>query len=518
MEDRAKRQRPPRLLIVEDDESQLRTLTAIMQEEGYDVTGCSTASEATEHIKNLDTGVVVLDLHLPDLSGTQLLERLASHNSIRVIIHTAYSSYETARDSLNLGAFANFEKGGNPQELLRHVHRAFAASLRSYADKLETAVAERTHDLLRANESLKKEITERKKAESRLSGALAWREAIFEGSLDAVLISDANSKFITVNNRACELTGYSKQELLGMRIPDLHEEQDLIAYNLYHDRIMSGEDIVSEAMLLRKDGTKIETEFSNRCIRISGEVYMHTVARDITERKKVEDKLRKYQAKLKAMASEILRTEQRERKRIAIELHDNICQNLVLTKVLLQSTLRLVSDPSVSGPLKMASGAMSELIEKANSLTFQLSNPVLQELGLVLALKKHLTEEVQKKHGIAFELEGDEQLSLQDEEIKNSLFRISRELLLNIVKHAQAHNVKVSICKRRSQIRIVIQDDGVGFDSNDVSSKVLRTRRFGLFSIREQLEHLGGDFAIESEPGRGTAATVVVPLGENILG
>jgi len=128
------------------------------------------------------------------------------------------------------------------------------------------------------------DITERKKAEQELAQALAWQEAIFEGSRDAVFVTDANSRFVIVNHAACELTGYSKQELLQMRIPDLHEQQDLAAYNLFHERIMAGEEIVSEAKILRKDGTKVDTEFNNRCIKISGNAYMHTVARDITVR------------------------------------------------------------------------------------------------------------------------------------------------------------------------------------------------------------------------------------------
>jgi signal transduction histidine kinase len=135
-----------------------------------------------------------------------------------------------------------------------------------------------------------------------------------------------------------------------------------------------------------------------------------------------------------------------------------------------------------------------------------------------MALKKHLTEEVQEKHGIAIELEADEQLSIPHEEIKNSLFRISRELLMNVVKHAQARNVKVSVHKRRNQICIVIQDDGVGFDTAEVYSQAFSLSKFGLFSIREQLENLGGNFTIVSEPGQGTTASVVVPLKEDTIG
>ncbi len=361
------------------------------------------------------------------------------------------------------------------------------------------------------------DITARKKAEQELAWALAWQEAIFEGSRDAVFISDADSKFVTINSSACKLTGYSREELLGMRIPELHEEQDLTAYNLYHDRIMAGEEIISEAKILRKDGTKVDTEFNNRCIKISGTAYMHTVARNITERKKSENELIENQAKLKAMASKILQTEERERQSLAMGLHDEVCQKLVLTKLALESSLNLVSDPKVLASLKITCGAIGETIEQADSLTFELSNPVLRQLGFVIALEKYLTEEIRQKHGIAYELEGDKQLSTLPDEIKNGLFRVTRELLTNVVKHAHARKVKVSARESQGQIYVRVQDDGVGFKESQAGSKVSQTARFGLFSIREQLEYLGGHLEIESEPGRGTKATMVVPLTKNAI-
>jgi two-component system cell cycle sensor histidine kinase/response regulator CckA len=137
------------------------------------------------------------------------------------------------------------------------------------------------------------DITERKRAEEGLKHTLAWYEAIFEGSRDAIFISDADSRFIAVNQAACELTGYSKQELLGMRIPDLHEVADLEAYEKYHDRIMVGVEIVDEAKILRKDGRKVDTEFNNRRIVINEVPFIHSVARDITELKRSEEELQK---------------------------------------------------------------------------------------------------------------------------------------------------------------------------------------------------------------------------------
>jgi two-component system cell cycle sensor histidine kinase/response regulator CckA len=125
-----------------------------------------------------------------------------------------------------------------------------------------------------------------------LTRTLQWQEAIFEGSRDAIFISDADSRFTAVNRAACELTGFTCEELLGMRIPELHEEVDLEAYREFHDRIMSGEESLTQAMVLRKDGIKVATEFNNRRIIIDGVPYMHTTARDISERRLTERLLR----------------------------------------------------------------------------------------------------------------------------------------------------------------------------------------------------------------------------------
>lgn len=126
-------------------------------------------------------------------------------------------------------------------------------------------------------------------------------EAIVEGSRDAVFISDESSCFVLANAAACELTGYSKEELLEMRIPDLHEEVDLNAYNVHHASIMDGRETLTESDVLRKDGAKVATEFNNRRIVIAGTPYMHTVARDISQRRMVEDERRESERELRAI-------------------------------------------------------------------------------------------------------------------------------------------------------------------------------------------------------------------------
>ena len=133
---------------------------------------------------------------------------------------------------------------------------------------------------------------ERYHAERALKKSEDRFRAIFEGSRDAIFITDKNKRFAYVNQSACELTGYTKQELLKMCIPDLHSSEDLIAFNHYFDRTLCGRTSFSEANILHKDGFKVPTEFSNSAVTIDDKTYMHTIARDMTNRKKAEEALR----------------------------------------------------------------------------------------------------------------------------------------------------------------------------------------------------------------------------------
>ncbi len=142
------------------------------------------------------------------------------------------------------------------------------------------------------------DLTERRRTRAALKEVAEWHETVFEGSRDAIFISDEGSRLVSVNQAAEELTGYARDELLAMRIPDLHEDVDLEAYRVYHDRIMAGESALTEAPILRKDGTKVEVEFNNRRVMIGGQAYMHTVARDITPRMEAESALRESEERL----------------------------------------------------------------------------------------------------------------------------------------------------------------------------------------------------------------------------
>jgi two-component system sensor histidine kinase UhpB len=138
----------------------------------------------------------------------------------------------------------------------------------------------------------------------------AWFNEILEGSRDAIFLVDARAAFVHVNQAACDLTGYTRDELRSMRIPDLHDEPDLAAFLTHFSSILDGAGVTTEALLRRKDGTKVPVEFSNRSVEIAGRRFVHTVAREVTEREQALDALaeseRRYRLLFETMAQGVV--------------------------------------------------------------------------------------------------------------------------------------------------------------------------------------------------------------------
>ena len=156
---------------------------------------------------------------------------------------------------------------------------------------------------------------------------------------------------------------------------------------------------------------------------------------------------------------------------------------------------------------------VQDLIEQAiidtRSLTFELSPPVLYELGLVPALE-WLTRKIQQDHGVRTRFHDDGQPKPLHENFRVVLFQAVRELLVNVVKHAHATHAQVLVRRDGDALRIIIEDDGIGFEVS--KSKTEATRSFGLFNVRERVEYLGGRVKIRSESKCGTRVTLIAPL------
>ena len=242
--------------------------------------------------------------------------------------------------------------------------------------------------------------------------------------------------------------------------------------------------------------------------------YVNVYGVDITERKKTELQLLDYQAQLRSLALERLRIEEAERRRLAGVVHDNIGQELALAKLELQSSMQSTMGPEALRILDKVCQLLDKAIEDVHSLTFELSSPVLYEVGLVAAVEQWLAEEIRQKHGIKYNFAADVKSKAFDHELSATVFRVVRELLINVVKHAKAKNVQVGIKELKGALSVAIEDDGVGFDVARFETALRKGKKtqFGLFSAKEQLDFLGGKFRIESVPKKGTKVSLTIPL------
>ena len=215
-------------------------------------------------------------------------------------------------------------------------------------------------------------------------------------------------------------------------------------------------------------------------------------------------------AQLQAMALELARAEQRERRRLAQVLHDHLQQLLAVARM----RVGLLADETRSRKLRAAleevDGLLDESIAASRSLTVELSPPVLYDAGLAPALE-WLATQVQEKHGLAVAVEADRGAEPASEDTKAFLFHAARELLFNVVKHARVGRASVRLSSCGGEVALEVRDAGAGFDPAELGPGGDRVSGFGLFSIRERLEALGGRIAIESAPGQGACFTLFAP-------
>lgn len=221
--------------------------------------------------------------------------------------------------------------------------------------------------------------------------------------------------------------------------------------------------------------------------------------------------LHEHQERLRSLASELSLAEERERRRIATEIHDNLSQTLAFAKMQL-AALRHRPEAEAIGPeLQRLQEAIDSAVADSRSVTFELSPPILYTMGLEAAVE-WVGRQAQERHGVQFHFETDQQPKPLRDEVRTILFQAVREIFNNMGKHAQARNAWARLCASDGMLWVEIEDDGVGFDPAAVEWRPERTSGFGLFNMQERLEHLGGQVLIHSAPGQGAKFTLTAPL------
>lgn len=236
-----------------------------------------------------------------------------------------------------------------------------------------------------------------------------------------------------------------------------------------------------------------------------------TLQQDAHDRAKMRSKLVEYDRQLRSMSVEAALAEEQERKQIAMGLHDKAGPLLAACYMKLGRALKVPAPQQVTAAMIASRDLIDQALGELRSLTFDLSSPTLYTLGLPATVEE-LCKDTARHHGleIVFRNQGMPEVLSDDQRVV--LYRASRELLLNVVKHAEATRVTVICGGDAEKVFISVADDGVGFDAVEAGSGFSRTGGFGLFSLRERLEHLGGRFTVKSSRSTGTCVVVALPV------
>jgi two-component system sensor histidine kinase UhpB len=363
------------------------------------------------------------------------------------------------------------------------------------------------------------DITEKVEAEQMIAESEARFRATFEQAAVGIAHVGTDGRFLRINRKFCSIVGYPAGELLERTFQEITHPEDLDTDLDQVRQLLAGEkDTYSlEKRYVRKDGGTVWVNLTVSLVRDETGAPQNfvSVIEDISRRKQAEAKIREYQARLKAMTSQLTLAEEKERRAIAADLHDHVGHSLALARMQLSAIPASTSALEINLLVKDISNILLKALQETRSLMFELSSPSMNEIGLSAAISEWLEDHIGKRHDLktAFvEHIADDRHMTLDADVRAMLFRNVRELLANVVKHARADSVRVCLtCDAAGVIIIVVEDDGVGFDPADVDIKMREDVGFGLFSIQERMADLGGAFEIQSAPGRGARATLTLP-------
>lgn len=480
-----------KVLLIEDERSVTQIIGEMLHVLGFQVAGIeSRGKTAIERLNEIAPDIVLMDIRLRgEMDGIETAQAIYKILDIPVIYLTGASDNATIARAKSTAPYGYLIKPVNIDELRVTIEMAL----------------------------------HKHKLEQQLKRQEQWLSTTLKSIDDAVVTTDNDYHVILFNSAAEKITGWLADEALGKKIQTIVEvteqtDNDRDSRAILLENLENSSTQSNGLQLRTKSGSTLPIELTSSPIlnsdgETSGYVF---VFRDISERKDAEEKLLAYQEKLRSLASVLSILEDRERQKIASQLHESIGQVLAMSKFKLASLLNDDLPEAHQQELQEVYSLIEDTLRDTRLLTTEISPPVLYELGFKAGVS-WLLERTESKHNIQTHLRDDNQEKPLDDDIRIILFRATNELVQNVIQHAKAQNVTVHLSRNDSYIQVQVIDDGKGFDVSTLSPTVDMQNGFGLFNIRERLEHLHGSFSIESSPDEGTRVTLQAPLTQPVI-
>ncbi len=362
----------------------------------------------------------------------------------------------------------------------------------------------------------KTDITERKETEEKLRLTYQFLTYHVENTPLAVIEFDKDLFIKRWSKRAEEIFGWKISEALGKNVYDpdfpIIFEEDITAVDTINEQLMKG--IVNRNLSLNrnytKDGTVIYCEWYNSVLRDEqGKVItILSLVHNVTERKKTEDTLNQSYEEIRRLNGHLQKIREEERKHIAREIHDELGQQLTAIKMDVVWIDKKIPEETtaIKSKLKNIIGLLDGSNQSVRRILSELRPGILDEHGLQEAIE-WLRRQFTETTGIPVNFTSTEKDIKVSEQIAICIFRVYQEAFTNITRYSHAKNISNSIAIIEENIILIIEDDGIGFDTASVQNK----KTFGILGMKERVLSLGGKFDLVSSPGNGTKITVSLP-------
>lgn len=391
--------------------------------------------------------------------------------------------------------------------------------LQALTRELEQRVMARTAQLDDTNRKLREETRALELAQADLQQSRDTYQQLVETMSEGLAIKDDQGRIRYVNARLAHMLGYAIDEIIGRPVEDFIDGSCGEIWKEQMARRSEGIMTPYDLVLKGNNGRRVWGRISpNRILDHSGEYAgSFAVITDISDLVKAEQALRESENELKLLSAQVLTAQEKERQRIASELHDGIGQTLSAIKFYVENTLaQLDAGPVQHDPAVWASliPKLQGAIEEVRRISMDLRPSILDDLGILATLGWFCREYQLIYQGVQVVLRAEAREADIPAPLKVVIFRIVQEALNNVAKHARTDIVQIGLKKTGRAIELDIADNGIGFDLTEIAAKRgTGAGGTGLVSMRERAEYSGGHFALRSHKGQGTCIRIVWPQG-----
>jgi len=393
-------------------------------------------------------------------------------------------------------------------------HKKTGEASKDFPTQLEKMVKERTVELEDAVTKLENEIAERKSVQTKLN-QLSW---VFRDAADPIIIEDLSGTIIEINREAERSYGWSRDELIGKSIKNLLlPDRYQFAWQL-RQQCLNGQEVRNwEGYRVDKYGRVFPTLVTAFPLMDENDriEFVATITKDISILKNLELELRDSQRRLKQFSRKSIEALEADRKAVSRELHDSIGGNLAAIKFALESTVKKILEKpdAATTSLEKTILHLAETIKDCKRISANLRPEIIDDRGLLATIDWHTRQFSQHYSQIKIIQQIDVDEQEVPEPLKIVIYRVIQEALNNTAMHSKADTIYIRLKKSGNFFEAEVEDNGRGFDLEEVANRGDRISGYGLKSMRERVEIIGGSFSVHSLLTTGTRISITLPVG-----